>query len=69
MPSNMMKSCQEVSMLVSQSLDERLPWYQRLQVRLHLLLCSACTQFERQVSFIRHACAELGQRSARSLEQ
>jgi predicted anti-sigma-YlaC factor YlaD len=55
----MMKTCRETSLLLSRSLDERLTWYQRAQVRMHLLICDACRHFERQMLLVRRACAEV----------
>lgn len=54
-----MISCRETSALVSKSLDERLSWRERIAVRLHLAMCSACRAFERQMLLLRSACAEL----------
>jgi hypothetical protein len=50
-----MLSCKQVSELVSESLDRRLPWYQRLQVRMHLLLCASCSGFRKKMLFLRNA--------------
>jgi hypothetical protein len=47
--------CKEASQLVSQSLDRRLPWHQRILLRAHLLICDACTQFKRQMELLRAA--------------
>jgi len=47
-----MLSCKEVSELLSKARDTRLPLYQRLAVRLHLLYCEGCTQFRRQLAFL-----------------
>jgi predicted anti-sigma-YlaC factor YlaD len=57
----MMKSCRDTSLLVSRSLDETLPWHESLQVRLHLLMCTACRRFERQMLLLRAACAEVAE--------
>jgi hypothetical protein len=50
-----MLSCKEVSYLVSESLDRTLPFWQRLQVRLHLLMCRFCARFRKQTLFLRDA--------------
>ena len=50
-----MLSCKDVSLLISQSYDARLTWRQRLAVRLHLLICEACSRFAQQMRFLRRA--------------
>lgn len=50
-----MRSCKEVSELVSQALDRELRLRERLAVRMHLLACRGCARFERQVRFLRLA--------------
>ncbi|MEO8739694.1 MAG: zf-HC2 domain-containing protein [Casimicrobiaceae bacterium] len=46
-------SCKDVSRLISQMQDADLPFGQRLRVRVHLLFCNACTQYDRQMRFLR----------------
>jgi hypothetical protein len=48
-------SCKDASRLISQLQDGDIPLAQRLRVRLHLMLCDACTRFEQQVRFLRAA--------------
>jgi hypothetical protein len=48
-------SCKDASRLISQLQDGDIPLSQRLRIRLHLLLCDACTRFEQQVRFLRAA--------------
>lgn len=51
-----MLSCQEVTRLVSESLDNnRLTFWQRVQVRLHFFMCSLCSRFRKQAEFLRLA--------------
>lgn len=50
-----MLTCKQASELISQSLDQRLSWYNRLKLRLHLSICDACTQFSRQLGRLRAA--------------
>ena len=48
-----MIDCREASRLISQNADRPLPLARRLQLRLHLLICDACTNFNRQVQQLR----------------
>ncbi len=44
-----MLTCRDVSRLVSEGLDRKLSPWQRLRVRLHLLMCGACAAYARQI--------------------
>jgi hypothetical protein len=56
----MMLSCKEVTRLVSQGLDRRLPFGRRVALRVHLMICDGCTNFSKQIAFLRKAVRELG---------
>lgn len=51
----MMISCKQASLLLSQSLDRRLTWWERLQLRVHLLMCDACKQFSHALARLRQS--------------
>jgi len=51
----MLLDCQHASRLISQAQDSELPWGKRVQLRLHLLACDACTRFSMQLRFLREA--------------
>jgi hypothetical protein len=53
-------SCKEISRLVSESLDRELPLGQRLSMRLHLMMCSLCSRFRRQMLFLHRAARAFG---------
>jgi hypothetical protein len=55
-------TCREASRLVSQGLDRKLGFGERLALRLHLMICDACTNFKKQVDFLRRAVKQLGSR-------
>ena len=55
----MMLSCKEATQLVSQGLDRRLGLGQRVALRVHLAICDGCSNFRRQVSFLREAMKRL----------
>lgn len=50
-----MFNCRDISRLVSQGLDRELGPFARWKLRIHLAACDACTQFERQMRFLREA--------------
>ena len=52
---HLMLNCKEVTRLVSESLDRKLPFHQRLGIRMHLLMCKLCSRYERQLMFLRKA--------------
>jgi hypothetical protein len=54
-----MLNCRQVTRLVSQSMDARLRWYQRLGVRVHLLYCVWCRRYAAQLQLLRNATREL----------
>ena len=55
----MMLSCKEVTRLVSQGLDRRLPFGRRVALRVHFAICDGCTNFSKQMSFLRKALSRL----------
>jgi hypothetical protein len=48
-------SWQHASRLLSQREDERLPFGQRVKLRIHLAVCDACTNVSRQFETLRLA--------------
>lgn len=51
-----MLKCKEVTHLVSESQDRKLSLSERLQLEMHLAMCTGCSNFRRQMSFLREAC-------------
>ncbi len=45
-----MLSCQKMSELSSQYLDKNLPFRQRMQIKMHLLMCKHCRRFMDQLA-------------------
>jgi predicted anti-sigma-YlaC factor YlaD len=62
----MMLSCKQVARLVSQGLDRELGFAERVQLRLHLAICDGCTNFSKQVAFMREAMARLAEQSPKA---
>jgi len=44
-----MLTCKETARLVSEGLDRKLPLWKRMNLRLHLMMCGACSAYRRQV--------------------
>lgn len=58
-----MLNCKEASHLISEREERPLGLRERWGLRLHLLICSYCRRFERQVALLRQALRELGRRA------
>ena len=56
-----MATCKEIHRLVSEGLDRELSVIERTQMRLHLLICHACTNFSSQMRLIRQAMHKMPQ--------
>ena len=48
-------SCKDVSEMISESMDRALPFYQRVLMRMHLLMCKYCSRCKAQFETIRAA--------------
>ncbi len=48
-------TCREVHRLVSEGLDRDLTMVERARMRLHLMVCEACTRFNGQMDLLRRA--------------
>lgn len=44
-----MFNCGEVTRLVSESLDRKLPLHQRMGIRIHLFMCKFCSRYRKQL--------------------
>ncbi|MEW6720256.1 MAG: hypothetical protein AB1346_07390 [Thermodesulfobacteriota bacterium] len=48
-----MLRCKEATRLISLSMDESLPMFRKVELRLHILICRWCARYERQLLLIR----------------
>jgi hypothetical protein len=48
-----MPTCKETTELASRAMDERLPFGDRIAVRMHLAICKNCMRFTRQLREMR----------------
>ena len=39
--------------MISESMDRKLPLFQRMGIRLHLMMCEFCSRYRKQLLFIR----------------
>lgn len=51
-----MLSCKEVTHLLSDSQDRKLMLGERINLEMHLAMCKGCTNFRKQMEFLRMAC-------------
>lgn len=54
-------SCEHASRMVSESMDRPLTLRERVTLRMHLMMCSFCTRFSRQMRFLRQATNQFPQ--------
>ncbi len=54
--------CEEMSALASQELDAELGFWPRVAFKLHLLYCSACRRYRRQIRLLRAGMREVYRR-------
>ena len=54
-----MLTCKEVSHLLSEAQDRKLPLGERLPLRLHLFMCAGCRNYGKQLDFLRAVTREM----------
>lgn len=57
--SNLMYSCEQAAKLSSRAMEQPLKPAERVLLRLHLMMCQRCTNFSRQIEFLRRASRKL----------
>ena len=62
-----MLKCQEVGRLISEQRDRELPLSQRLGLRMHLMLCSLCRTFSKQLALLARFSKAAGESGPGSL--
>ncbi len=50
-----MYSCEQASKLSSRAMEQPLTPSERMLLRLHLMMCKRCSNFARQIEFLRRA--------------
>ena len=59
--------CREMTHLASESLDRDLDRLERVVLSAHLLYCSGCRRFLKQIALVRHAASRLAMRTEADL--
>lgn len=55
--------CRDAARLSSQEMERDLPFGERVSLRVHLAICDGCTNFSKQLAFLRAAIARLRERT------
>jgi len=55
-----MLSCRQATELMSQEQDRPLALSERIGLRLHVLICTGCANYRRQMMVLREACRRFG---------
>lgn len=55
-----MLNCRQATELMSQEQDRPLSLAERLGLRLHVLICTGCSNYRRQMGVLRAACRRFG---------
>ncbi|MBT4520241.1 MAG: zf-HC2 domain-containing protein [Halieaceae bacterium] len=63
-----MLKCSEVVEQASDFVDENLPWYSSLRIKMHLLMCVHCRRFLRHFSATIDLAEPAGRRQATATE-
>jgi hypothetical protein len=54
-------NCKQFVPILSESLDRKIPPYQRILVKLHLIACPPCVRYLKQIRFVREAAQQCGE--------
>ncbi|MDH5572955.1 MAG: zf-HC2 domain-containing protein [Gammaproteobacteria bacterium] len=57
-----MMNCKQATQLMSQSQDRPLSRRERISIRLHLLICSGCKNYNKQLTLISKSIKQLKDR-------
>lgn len=59
-----MLNCKQAAALMSQGMDKELGMLQRMSLRFHLMMCSGCRNFNKQMEFLRQGCRKFPQQDS-----
>jgi len=55
-----MPNCKDIALLLTQSMDETLPFKKRMAVKIHLFICQECRMLRKHFLFLKEAASKLG---------
>ena len=55
-----MLNCKNATKLMSKAQDKPLIFKERVALRFHLMMCSGCNNYNKQMGFIHKACGRIG---------
>lgn len=59
-----MLNCKQAVALMSQGMDRKLGLRQKMSLRFHLMMCSGCRNFSKQMEFLREGCRKFPQQDS-----
>lgn len=59
-----MLNCKQAAVLMSQGMDKELGMMQKMNLRVHLMMCSGCRNFGKQMEFLRQSCRKFMQQDS-----
>ena len=54
-----MLKCQQIIELASTQLESKRPIFQRMEMRLHLLMCKTCLRYVQQLAFLKKVAVNM----------
>jgi predicted anti-sigma-YlaC factor YlaD len=63
-----MLSCKEATRLLSEKLDHELTLWQRMSLRMHVMMCSACRAYGRQLAILNRLIPQYFHREQAAVE-
>ncbi|VAW62190.1 hypothetical protein MNBD_GAMMA11-2674 [hydrothermal vent metagenome] len=57
-----MLNCKHATALMSRAQDQELSWHKNLQLKLHILMCSGCSNYRKQLDIIKKAMQQYSRR-------
>lgn len=64
-----MSTCDVITMRVSESMDHELPMMSRMQMRMHIMGCKFCREYEKQLLAIKNILAKCAEMNGKLQDQ